>query len=476
MAADAEAAAAVCDFGAFIDDMCLRALDASLPPEAAFVVEALLLLVAFCGLAAAADAVCNALETLCDRWSIPEDVGGATFLAIGGALPETTVNTITTIRSVSNARLSRDHHHVHGGNSTALGVGAIIGSGVIAFLLIPSVCYVVSPGPMRLKRRPLVRDVFFYVAMVSVLLTTMGSGVTAEVCGSFVLLYVAYLCVLLFGREVRLRVMKLLGRDLVQPRTSIFRDRYSQSDPDSPRSMPNLEDYLLADDPWEEADVPAWKRVGARLFELVTKPVDATCIDCRIDQPHEAWYPLTCVAGLVWTTFYSWMVTCLIDNWVSVLHEADSAKGFFGFALVALGAEIPDTINAATAASRGYGSMAISSCFGAQVVNVGLGLGLPWSAATFLGQEVPLVWPHSLACAAYSQRINACLVLVLLMCTSVKTIDRKANVTLVLVCIFLALYASAVGWYGVWTFDSKLASSMVTVAKSHTPAMAEGWW
>ena len=36
----------------------------------------LLLLVAFCGLAAAADAVCNALETLCDRWSIPEDVGG----------------------------------------------------------------------------------------------------------------------------------------------------------------------------------------------------------------------------------------------------------------------------------------------------------------------------------------------------------------------------------------------------------------
>ena len=29
----------------------------------------------------------------------------------------------------------------------------------------------------------------------------------------------------------------------------------------------------------------------------------------------------------------------------------------------------------------------------------------------------------------YSQRINACLVLVLLMCTSVKTIDRKANVT-----------------------------------------------
>ena len=41
-------------------------------------------------------------------------------------------------------------------------------------------CYVVSPGPMRLKRRPLVRDVFFYVAMVSVLLTAMGSGVRSE--------------------------------------------------------------------------------------------------------------------------------------------------------------------------------------------------------------------------------------------------------------------------------------------------------
>merc|ERR1719420_2903752 len=98
--------------------------------------------------------------------------------------------------------------------------------------------------------------------------------------------------------------------------------------------------------------------------------------------------------------------------------------GFLGFFLVALGAEIPDTFQAATAASRGYGSMAISSCFGAQVVNVGLGLGLPWSAATFLGQEVPLVWPDSLAYAAYSQRINACFVLALLMCTSLQAIDQ----------------------------------------------------
>ena len=57
------------------------------------------------------------------------------------------------------------------------------GPQVIAFLLIPSVCYVVSPGPMRLKRRPLVRDVFFYVAMVSVLLTTLGSGVRAGSLG-----------------------------------------------------------------------------------------------------------------------------------------------------------------------------------------------------------------------------------------------------------------------------------------------------
>ena len=40
-----------------------------------------------------------ALETLCIRWGIREDVAGATFLAFGSAAPEIVINCVTTIKS-----------------------------------------------------------------------------------------------------------------------------------------------------------------------------------------------------------------------------------------------------------------------------------------------------------------------------------------------------------------------------------------
>ena len=54
-----------------------------------------------------------------------------------------------------------------------------------------------------------------------------------------------------------------------------------------------------------------------------------------------------------------------------------AALAFFGIVLVALGAEIPDTINSVTVAKRGYGSMSTSSCMGSQICNICVGLGEP---------------------------------------------------------------------------------------------------
>jgi Ca2+/Na+ antiporter len=135
--------------------------------------------------------------------------------------------------------------------------------------------------------------------------------------------------------------------------------------------------------------------------------------------------------------------------------------GFLGFFLVALGAEIPDTFQAATAARRGYGSMAISSCIGAQVVNVGVGLGLPWIIVTGAGLDVPLIWPHGLAWMAYAQRANACIVLFILIITSWFTFDRKAEMTGPIVSLFILLYVAAIGALGMWTFDHETAQRLV---------------
>ena len=57
--------------------------------------------------------------------------------------------------------------------STSLGVSAILGSGMIAFSLIPAACGFFAPGDLYLKRRPLFRDQFFYLQSLSILVYIM---------------------------------------------------------------------------------------------------------------------------------------------------------------------------------------------------------------------------------------------------------------------------------------------------------------
>eukprot|EP01052_Picozoa_sp_SAG31_P040861 SAG31_NODE_6035_length_2199_cov_1.148095_1_plen_70_part_00 len=57
--------------------------------------EVFMLLVSFVGLAIVCDDhMVVALETLCVRWNVREDVAGASFLAIGSAAPEIVINAI----------------------------------------------------------------------------------------------------------------------------------------------------------------------------------------------------------------------------------------------------------------------------------------------------------------------------------------------------------------------------------------------
>lgn len=70
------------------------------------------------------------LETLCRRWNVKEDVAGATFMAVGSAAPEIVINVIAAIQAGTSDNPE----------ATKLGVSAIIGSGMVAFLLAPGLC------------------------------------------------------------------------------------------------------------------------------------------------------------------------------------------------------------------------------------------------------------------------------------------------------------------------------------------------
>ncbi|CAD7968614.1 unnamed protein product [Amoebophrya sp. A25] len=252
-----------CTFSSFASDFCLSAIDDSFP---GLMFEILIFFYAFGGLAVAADHLCNAMETLCDHLKLREDVGGATFMALGGAIPEICISTIVSLKTaLSSDHQAGPHLHDHQHSEVALGVGAILGSGLIAFCVIPSICVFFaededgsctsalmdsSSGPMTtagrgsissstnrivqkallsLKRRPFIRDVVAYLTCLGALVFVVErpDGVVTTWCaGLFLLCYAVYLATIVLGRTLRRLARRVRGsQPLLDRQMSSFRER-----------------------------------------------------------------------------------------------------------------------------------------------------------------------------------------------------------------------------------------------------------
>jgi Ca2+/Na+ antiporter len=199
-----------CDF---LEDMCLNKIDMksgdfSLPHEpcqptgGGMFLEVFLFFYSMLALAIVCDDyLCVALERLCEEFLIREDVAGATFMAFGSAAPEVILNTIGTIKQVRSWPPSSEALE-----ATNLGVGAILGSGMIAFLVIPGACALSTEGGVELllKRRPLLRDVAAYAISLILLCIFFSDGVIETYEGAIlVAFYVVYVITVFFSPSIR---------------------------------------------------------------------------------------------------------------------------------------------------------------------------------------------------------------------------------------------------------------------------------
>ena len=62
-----------------------------------------------------------------------------------------------------------------------LGLSAIIGSGMIAFLLAPAICALGAKQVLKLKRRPLAKNILFYVLSLFALCWFFMDGGAGEI-------------------------------------------------------------------------------------------------------------------------------------------------------------------------------------------------------------------------------------------------------------------------------------------------------
>lgn len=354
-------------------------------------------------------------------------------MAFGSAIPELTVNAISSARAVlggvaaEGSGLVAPHLRrllapdvIASHAEAELGVGAIVGSGLIAFLVIPSFCAFVSPEPLRLKRRPLLRDMSAYAVAALLLRQALRRGAADLTTAiSLVACYVSYVSVVVLGRPVRLwwrERFPAVGYwqedpELPHPSssTSVFRERYiSEAVSESMAFFSERSNLELA--PWapelaetlvplrgEEKDyespemrlsMPRWTRRAVRVaLQPVSKATSATCPDCRITREHEKLYGVTFLASLAWICLHSFVITAICGRFVARLQQP-GMMGLLGLLVVSVGAEVPDMAQAIAVAKRGYGSMAVSACVGSQIVNICCGLGWPWLLCAIAGTEV----------------------------------------------------------------------------------------
>jgi len=407
-----------------------------------YIAEVVLLLQCFVGLAIVCDEyMVPALETLCRRWGIREDVAGATFMAFGSAAPEIIVNAVATIQSMNGAASATD------AQTTNLGVSAILGSGMIAFSMIPATCAFSSSGPLMLKRRPLLRDEGFYMlSLLTLIYIIYDSVVVFSECVMLVSVYVCYLIVVVFASPVRRYYRKSKG--LAISKRSSFAEKSLTvenggiqepllSHEGEPITAAEEATKGLLDDEEDEEDSTLSTVLKVFAFPLSCL-FKITCPNAEEGARFENLYLFTFTMTFVWVSLFSYILSSIIERWVAI---SGVNMAVFGLILVSLGAEIPDTIESVSVAKKGYGSMAVANCQGTQVINIALGLGLPWM---LLCTSTTITLSKDLLVAAFIQcgvvGINVSMLLGVALCRG----DNKARLDRKKAGFLYALYITAI--------------------------------
>ena len=108
----------------------------------------------------------------------------ASFLAIGSAAPEIVINAIGVYKSHklgSSGQSTSPESQREANSALQLGLSAIIGSGMIAFLLAPAICALGAKQVLKLKRRPLAKNILFYVLSLFALCWFFMDGGAGEI-------------------------------------------------------------------------------------------------------------------------------------------------------------------------------------------------------------------------------------------------------------------------------------------------------
>ncbi|XP_017876995.1 sodium/potassium/calcium exchanger 3-like [Ceratina calcarata] len=349
------------------------------------------------------DYLLPSVDLICVKMNISTDVAGATFLAMASSFPEMFVNVIGTFLTQSD-----------------LGTGTVVGSAVFDTFATPACGALITAHAIPLEWKTLTRDCTVYVISVATLVIIMWDNwITWYESVILIALFVFYLIVLFSGKKIKLCARRVGGRFCTTTSaklSNIAENSENCLTPDGIYKLRSQNDiYIIDADHRENSNEaerrqdgipettsptlhsfndeepkeismserlftwPKQKSVLGKLWYLSTWPLTfllfITIPDSRIERLKN-WYPITFVVSVIWIgiTSYllSWMMTVIGET-------AGIPDSIMGLTFLAAGGNVPEVASIAILARKGDGNMAMSNTLGANILDILLCLGLPWT-------------------------------------------------------------------------------------------------
>jgi len=341
----------------------------------------------FAGLAVVCDEyLCPSLEKISEEFELPSSVSAATLLAFGSSAPE-------LVLSFTGA-LS---------NNTETTIPTLLASALIAFGAIPAVAIILVDRPtIQLDPFTLFRDALaFFCALF--ILAYYSTRETTNLLQALILAgtYPIYVILVYFThqdislgddvdteatRENTSIIAPFSNYDSTlwktQENTSKKRER-SISQNEEEKEAPHIENYdaftkadaplLLVDQSSKINDSKDKQTCCSKFLAILQIPFRSLCEIIVCGGPKQSFFSMLLILGLL-----SYVAIILANLIVRYSHISRATAGM---TILALGAQIPDTISAYELAKNGQSDAAISQAVGSQVINLTIGLGFPFALA-----------------------------------------------------------------------------------------------
>ncbi|XP_061704115.1 sodium/potassium/calcium exchanger 3-like isoform X1 [Cydia pomonella] len=328
-----------------------------------------------------------AIEIICERLEMEEDVAGATFMAAASSSPELFINCVGTFVTEGD-----------------LGVGAVVGSAVFNVLAVPACCGFIAGKAIELDWWSVSRDCLMYaVAVVALILTLLDDKVLWYEALMLVLMYTFYILAMAFnerlGSFVRSgcfylnkpkmysEITPLLAKG-TEKSYSVVTDNNNNHNSfnkinhrlDLENSIEMARRHNSSDSesnssaiwPWPGEKSSRWRKALWVLTWPISLLLWLSVPDCR---HRRSLYPLTFLMCIVWIGGVSYLVAWIITIIGDTLDVPDSITGL---TILAAGTSLPEAVSSVLVTNQGHGTMGISNTIGSNTFDILLCLGLPW--------------------------------------------------------------------------------------------------